>query len=104
MFSLLFLVLSYVEWQIPGFVSFVFPLYIVLGLAIVTGVGALAANERASSWHRRTDVLAIAIGLLFSILVFHAGDVFGAYRLVIAIIALLVPLLLLKSLCDDKIS
>lgn len=100
MFSLLFLVLSYVEWQIPGFVSFVFPLYIVLGLAILTGVGALVASQRASSWHRRTDVLAIAIGLLFSILVFHAAEVFGAYRLLLAMVALILPVLLLKALSD----
>lgn len=100
--SLTWLLLSYVEWQIPGFVSQVFPTYVVLILAIGTGIGALTTSSRARSLNVIHEVAAIGIGVVLSLLVFHAADAFGAYRLVLAIIALLVPAVLLKALSDDK--
>lgn len=100
--SLTFLALVYVEWQVPGFVSSVFPIYIVLLLALVCGVGALVTSSEARALSGRAQILALAIGIAGSLLVFHAADAFGAFRLVLAIIVLVLPLLLLKALSDVK--
>ncbi len=100
--SLTFLALVYVEWQVPGFVSSVFPIYIVLVIALVCGIGALVASSAARAQHRRSQIVALAIGIVGSLLVFNAADAFGAFRLVLAIIVLVLPLLLLKALSDVK--
>ncbi len=100
--SLTFLALVYVEWQVPGFVSSVFPIYIVLLIALVCGIGALVTSSGARAPHRRRQIVAVAIGIIGSLLVFQAADAFGAFRLVLAIIVLVLPLLLLKALSDVK--
>ncbi len=100
--SLTFLALVYVEWQVPGFVSSVFPIYIVLLIALVCGIGALVTSSGARAPHRRCQIVAVAIGIIGSLLVFQAADAFGAFRLVLAIIVLVLPLLLLKALSDVK--
>ena len=100
--SLTLLALAYVEWEVPGFVSSVFPLYVVMIMAIICGLGALLVDAKFSRGGRAPAVLALAIGVLASLMVFRAADVFGAYRLMMAIVTLGLPLLLLKALSDAK--
>jgi hypothetical protein len=100
--SLTFLALVYVEWQVPGFVSSVFPIYIVLLIALVCGVGALVTSSGARVLHRRAHIIALTVGIAGALLVFQAADAFGAFRLVLAIIVLVLPSLLLKALSDVK--
>lgn len=100
--SLLFLVLSYLEWQVPGFVSTVFPISIVFVLALGCGVATLVVGRKPRPRDRRVEMVAAGCGLLFAVLVFRAGDVFGAYRIVIALVTLVLPSLLLKVLSDVK--
>lgn len=100
--SLTFLVLSYVEWQIPGFVSLVFPIYFVLIVAVVCGMASLAAAEPYKITGRVHELVAVAIGIVLAMTIFHATAVFGAYRLVLALVVLVLPILLLKALSDVK--
>jgi hypothetical protein len=100
--GLTFLVLAYVEWQIPGFVSQVFPLYLVLIVAVACGVGAMLSKSSTTSLSRRSELLALVIGIVFSVLVFKAADALGAFRLLLAIVVLVLPNLLLKALSDVK--
>ena len=100
--SLTFLGLAYVEWQIPGFVSQVFPLYLVLVLAVACGVGAMLSRSSTTGLPRRSELLALVIGIVFSVLVFKAADALGAFRLVLAIVVLVLPNFLLKALSDAK--
>lgn len=100
--SLTFLALAYVEWQVPGFVSHVFPMYIVALLAIICGLGALVTSRAVLAVRRRFEVVAVGIGVISSVLVFQAAGAFGAFRLVLAMIVLILPLVLLKALSDVK--
>jgi hypothetical protein len=102
MFSLLFLVLSYSEWQIPGFVSQVFPLSIVLLAATVTGLVALIVHDREQRLRRWPWFLATAVGLGAAAVVFQAAEAFGAFRLLLAMVTFILPMILLKALGDAK--
>lgn len=97
-----FLVLAYVEWQIPGFVSQVFPLTYVLAVAVVCGLMSLLGSPGAHSVGKLHEMLAVGVGLACAIALFHAGESFGAYRLVLALVVLVLPLGLLKALKDVK--
>jgi len=100
--SLTFLALAYVEWQVPGFVSYVFPIYPVALIAVVCGLGTLVTSKATLAVQRRFEVVAVGIGIILSLLVFQAAGAFGAFRLVLAIIVLILPLVLLKALSDVK--
>lgn len=100
--SLSCLVLSYVEWQIPGFVSLVFPIYIVLIVTVICGALSLMAAEPTKRVGRAHELAALAIGLFLAIATFHAAEVFGAFRLVLATVVLASPIILLETLNDVK--
>lgn len=100
--SLTFVCLAYVEWQMSGFVSQVFPLTYVLAVAMVCGLMSLLGSPGARSVGKLHEVLAIGVGLACAITLFHAGESFGAYRLVLALVMLVLPLSLLKALEDVK--
>ena len=100
--SLTWLVLAYVEWQVPGFVSQVFPLYLVMMAALGCGIAAVIVGQRSGSSRRTSEALALGVGILGSMLVLHGAEALGAFRLVLALVALLLPLLLLKALSDVK--
>lgn len=100
--SFTFLVLSYVEWQIPGFVSLVFPVYLILIVAIVCGIASLTAARPHEVTGRAYELVAVAIGVVLAITIFHAAGVFGAFRLVLAVMVFVLPVLLLKALSDVK--
>lgn len=100
--SFTFLALLYVDTQIPGFVSLVFPSYIVLLIAIGCGVASLYVAEPKTSPSRVYEVISVAIGVLLAAVVFRAGDIFGAYRLVMALIVLFLPVLMYKTLGDNR--
>ncbi|HRH31752.1 MAG TPA: hypothetical protein PLK06_00300 [bacterium] len=100
--AITFVVLAYVEWRIPGFVSQVFPLTYVLAVAVVCGLMSLLGSPIVQSVGKLHKVLAIGVGLVGAIALFHAGESFGAYRLVLALVMLVLPLGLLKALEDVK--
>lgn len=100
--SLTLLALVYVEWEVPGFVSSVFPIYLVVIVAFICGVGALVTSSRAERVYRASYVFALAVGVVGSLVVFQAAEAMGAYRLMMAILVLTLPLLLLKALGDVK--
>ena len=100
--SLACLVLAYLEWQVPGFVSFVFPVYAILIVAIVCGLGTLLANIANKPTTIRAQVGAMLIGAVIAMVIFRAGEAFGIFRLVLALVAVVLPLLLLKALTDVK--
>lgn len=105
--SLTFFGLAYIDWQVPGFVSHVFPAYILLIAAIISGVAVLlskpsepqALTRRARFGEVTITVLA---GLLLAATAVDAGGVFGGYRLVFGVVAGALPLLLLTALRQIK--
>jgi hypothetical protein len=100
--SLTFLALAYTEWQVPGFVSQVFPLWIVAGIALICGLGSLAFGVTSSGTGPLRLALAVLGGVVLALTIFQAAEVFGAFRLFLALISLVLPGVLLWGLNNDK--
>lgn len=100
--GLSFLGLVYAEWQVPGFVSYTFPITLVLMIAIVCGVASLMTQAGTRASRRHHYLFALLVGIVVSLTVFRAGEVFGAFRLMVALVVLVMPMLLLKALDDVK--
>lgn len=101
--GLTFLALAYVEWQIPGFVSQTFPMYAILIVTCVCGLMSLLITKAEQRVSRAQLLIATGCGLAIAITLFHAAAMFGAYRLVLPLIGLMLPPLLLKTLSEVKV-
>jgi hypothetical protein len=106
--SLTFLSLAYLDWQIPGMVSAIFPVYSILLLAIICGVVTVwlpVDTERAQAsvgWRRFTNLIAILVGCVVALTMFKTGQVFAGYRLVITLVLVALPFVLLSALRQVK--
>ncbi len=101
--SLTWLGLLYVEWQVPGFVSQVFPSYIILLAASVCGVASLLQSWTSSNVDARVNYLIAGVtGLLLAAVMISDGNVFGAYRFILAFVILGLPVILVKLFNSDN--
>jgi hypothetical protein len=91
-FGLTWLVLTYVDWQVPGFVSFNLPSYWLLLMTVICGLFSLGLGYVSETSRRatlRTYYGVILAGALLGGVVVLEFDSFGAYRI---FIGLLMPL------------
>jgi hypothetical protein len=96
-----FLVLWYADWQLPGFVSDVFPLW--LPLLVVLGLGLLELQQpaRAISKPRNAILTAGIMGLILGLSVFPALVVFGDWQILLVLAVMAMPMLMVAYLLYD---
>lgn len=100
--TLTFVVLLYVDWQVPGFVSNVFPLYLPLLLAVILGVLCIVEPAQPIRKQRWSLPLAVVIGLILGLILFPSFTIFGDWQFLLILAVIITPVLLVKSIQDAQ--
>jgi hypothetical protein len=81
------LVFAFIEWQIPGFVSTVFPFYwLIIGAAIISGLSLVERFGDAKPVQRKPAFVAVVLcSLALSLIVLEDGGVFGLMKIPLAL-------------------
>ncbi len=92
---------AYLDYLEPGFVGFVFSVYWWLAAAIVFGVlwGVSEKKQVVSGLVTRYSLFAtLVLGLALAGIVWHNGEVFGDFRLLLAVCIATMPSFLYRTL------
>jgi hypothetical protein len=86
------------EYLRPGFVQYVFSVHWFLVVIIGTGVWwALIAQEQKSR-NKLWRLVQLIVGLLLMIIMLREGEVFGDFRIIMALVGLVLPFVLARGL------
>ncbi len=100
------LVLAFIEWQVPGFVSFVFPFYWLVVASIVLGAlsGALPPPYQggAGGGQNFRAAALVLCALALALIVLEDGGVFGVMRIPLAIVIVVSSIALVRSHPEQK--
>lgn len=93
----------FIEWRVPGFVSYVFPFYWLVIVTTVLGFFSVRSAdkrglEQGGSTQRSTPTAAVAVlvGLTLMSVILDSGDVFSFMRIPMAVVGLVAPIILVR--------
>jgi hypothetical protein len=102
------LILAFIEWQVPGFVSFVFPFYWLIVVSIVLGALSTVAPSPSSSSPRVPTpsagegggawggIATVLCALALALIVFEDGEVFGVMRIPLAVVIVAASIIFIR--------
>ncbi len=96
------LILLFIEWKIPGFVSYVFPFYILIVGLFVLGLFALQTPLESNPQNPKPIILlSVLAGLALMGVIWTSGDTFSFMRIPLALLALIFPVLFTRLLAKE---
>lgn len=96
---------AYLDYLEPGVVSDVMSVYLWLVPIVISGIFWARASATTSSPHHSSIITfasAVLIGLALGGIVWHNGDMFGDFRLLLALGAVALPAAALSSLYNHR--
>lgn len=104
-FTALFSYLGFglIEYIEPGFTSFVFSVHLIGLLALVLGVAWMHSSSLAvHSSSLASLITSLAIGIVLAIVVWREGEVFGDFRLLLALGCFVLPWFTRRFLLEEN--
>ena len=86
------------EYLRPGFVSFVFSVHLFLIPIIACGIWLAIVAQDQKSRNTLWRLVQLIIGLLLMIILLREGEVFGDFRILMALVGLVLPFAVARGL------
>ena len=90
------------EYLRPGFVQYVFSVHWFLVAIVGTGIWFAVVTKAKKSQNRSWQLVQLIIGLLLMTILLREGEVFGDFRIIIALIGFALPFVVVQSLKSSK--
>ncbi|MBT3230662.1 hypothetical protein HN358_02670 [Candidatus Uhrbacteria bacterium] len=86
------------EYLRPGFVQYVFSVHWFLLAVIGTGIWLAVVAKDQKSTNKLWRLVQLIVGLLLMIVMLREGEVFGDFRIVMALVGLVLPFVVARGL------